>query len=280
MDGKRLLKVIQKVKVVGGRLPKNWRYAGMSYVFDMSTKPKKQCAKLWNRLKNKYPNGVRFTEAGFPDFSPYKHKKVREIKFKAGELTGYYHDDKNMAEAILRKEGKPTEMISDYDDYVWHHHEDGQTLILVPKELHNNIAHTGGAAIIRAERDAQAAGAMAVVGVSCKSVIKELVAPHSSEVSDRMDNGEEVSEDEVVRAALLDAQENFEPVPTEWLHDTGKQVIKSGVKEAGEVLKTTEVGSAAEGVVDTVEEGTKGWVDAVIDPHSNLRMQREMLKKE
>jgi hypothetical protein len=30
----------------------------------------------------------------------------------------------------------------------WHHHQDGTTMQLIPKELHNNVPHTGGNSIV------------------------------------------------------------------------------------------------------------------------------------
>ncbi|RYF06118.1 MAG: hypothetical protein EOO40_09500, partial [Deltaproteobacteria bacterium] len=36
---------------------------------------------------------------------------------------------------------------------VWHHCEDGRTLLLLPINLHENIPHTGGAALLRRRRD-------------------------------------------------------------------------------------------------------------------------------
>ena len=37
------------------------------------------------------------------------------------------------------------------DGYTWHHHEDGKTMELVPKDLHDAIKHTGGASKLRHE---------------------------------------------------------------------------------------------------------------------------------
>ena len=33
--------------------------------------------------------------------------------------------------------------------YTWHHHEDTQTMQLIPQDLHDEIRHTGGVAIIK-----------------------------------------------------------------------------------------------------------------------------------
>ena len=31
-------------------------------------------------------------------------------------------------------------------DYTWHHHHDGKTMELVPKDIHKAVRHTGGVA--------------------------------------------------------------------------------------------------------------------------------------
>ena len=33
----------------------------------------------------------------------------------------------------------------------WHHHEDGQTMVLVPWDLHDAIKHTGGVAALKSQ---------------------------------------------------------------------------------------------------------------------------------
>ena len=33
--------------------------------------------------------------------------------------------------------------------YTWHHVEDTETMLLVPRDLHETVRHTGGAAIVR-----------------------------------------------------------------------------------------------------------------------------------
>ncbi|MDH5641622.1 MAG: HNH endonuclease, partial [Nitrospira sp.] len=35
------------------------------------------------------------------------------------------------------------------DGFTWHHHQDGTTMQLVPKDLHLNVKHTGGRAHYR-----------------------------------------------------------------------------------------------------------------------------------
>ena len=84
---------------------------------------------------------VKFDENGFPDFTPYSQKTVR-----IEGLTGNYSQDEILA---LQK----AKMKSTPDNMVWHHHQDGKSMMLVPKEVHNvkvgGVNHTGGAAVIK-----------------------------------------------------------------------------------------------------------------------------------
>ncbi len=84
-----------------------------------------------------HPSGVRFTDEGFPDFFPWAEAKV-EIT----GLTGKYGVDEAMALAAAGLDETPVDM-------VWHHVEDGVTMILIPKSIHDAARHTGGAAVIR-----------------------------------------------------------------------------------------------------------------------------------
>ncbi len=87
-------------------------------------------------LKEKYPEGVKFTEDGYPDFSPYAKESVT-IDMKGD----HYHDYKN-ANAAAGYDETP-------DDYIWHHHQDCKTMQLVPEDLHGAVPHTGGVSIIK-----------------------------------------------------------------------------------------------------------------------------------
>jgi hypothetical protein len=108
---------------INGRRPRNGSKAG-SYVTTKSGKK------------------VFFDKDGFPDFT----KEAKYIVKVDGKLSGNAITDGNKA---LRKIGKK----ADYDKskWVWHHHQDGKTMMLVPKELHNTplggVGHTGGNAI-------------------------------------------------------------------------------------------------------------------------------------
>jgi hypothetical protein len=52
-------------------------------------------------------------------------------------LTGDRKGDARLANLATDRTKTPA-------DYVWHHVEDGRTMELVPKDLHNLVKHTGG----------------------------------------------------------------------------------------------------------------------------------------
>jgi filamentous hemagglutinin len=85
--------------------------------------------------------GIYYDEHGFPDFSPYSEVNVTI------EMTGINDIDKAAANAAVGLSDVP-------DGFVWHHHYDGQTMMLVPRDV-NDIPHTGGAAIAREIRRSQ-----------------------------------------------------------------------------------------------------------------------------
>ncbi|HWM84279.1 MAG TPA: HNH endonuclease, partial [Kofleriaceae bacterium] len=105
------------LRLVNGRRPINWRYAGRTH-----------------------PSGVRFTAEGFPDFNPHAVARTR-----LSGLTGKYKVDAARANKAVGLDETPDQM-------VWHHVEDGETMLLIPKAIHNAVRHTGGSAIIRSRR--------------------------------------------------------------------------------------------------------------------------------
>ena len=118
----------------------NKKYAGKTYYF-----PEGSPQAL------KYPNGVPFTEAGYPDFSQYAIKTAT-FEYPSSTaianktcLLGNCSSDFTMANTQVGLSSTPT-------GYVWHHVEDCQTMLLVPQDLHNvamgGVAHRGGEAEI------------------------------------------------------------------------------------------------------------------------------------
>jgi hypothetical protein len=118
------------VKPINERMPINAKFAGK--MFDMS--------KLSPELQRKYPHGVPFTAAGHPDFSRYSIRKV-QIK-----MSGNNEIDKKLADRVAGFIGSNKRP----EGYMWHHHEDGKTMLLVPKDLHEVVRHTGGIAVANA----------------------------------------------------------------------------------------------------------------------------------
>jgi uncharacterized protein RhaS with RHS repeats len=113
--------------IESGRIkPINARdYAGKVYSFPPGS-----------NLAKKYPNGVRFTDLGFPDFSPYARATVR-IRMKG---TG--------ADSTTANRTAGPRVTSTMGAETWHHVEDRVTMQLVPYDLHRAVAHTGGESLV------------------------------------------------------------------------------------------------------------------------------------
>jgi hypothetical protein len=108
-------------KLPSGRYPPNARWAGQIYR-----------GKKWTpELARKYPDGVRFTRDGYPNFGPYAIKTItfkKGFKDRAGDI------------AFANR------MFDPPPGYTWHHHQDGRRLQLIPTDLHEAIRHAGGIA--------------------------------------------------------------------------------------------------------------------------------------
>jgi hypothetical protein len=115
-------------RLPSGRLPGNFQYAGTVYDGDKWT-PK---------LAQKYPDGVRFTEDGFPDFSPYATHTVTFDPHFSGNRSIDFTEANKLA-------GLPETP----DGYTWHHCQDTHTMMLVPSDMHDAIRHAGGVSIMK-----------------------------------------------------------------------------------------------------------------------------------
>ncbi|WP_281274509.1 HNH endonuclease [Aquisalibacillus elongatus] len=133
----KVVKAGKKLNAFGSssnKVGKGTRYDGVRII------NKKYAGKTYNLsgdLAKKYPNGVKFTNDGFPDFSPYSKTKVKVDGLK-GNTTGDFTAANKAAGLKKTPSG-----------HTWHHVEDGKTLMLVPTDLHQAVRHTGGAALIR-----------------------------------------------------------------------------------------------------------------------------------
>ena len=113
-------------------------------------------------LGKKYPQGVKYDKEGFPDFSPYRQGPDVKI-----DMTGDSGKDLLAAD----KKAGVTEAWRKEKGLTWHHHQDGETMQLVPSEINSNSPHIGGAAITRsAKKMAESAGLM----------VADLIAPSTT----------------------------------------------------------------------------------------------------
>lgn len=75
--------------------------------------------------------GVPFNSAGYPNFSSVAIAEVRIVQI--GSRPGDFRAANELAGFSRTPEG-----------YSWHHHEDGVTIQLVPRDVHAGTGHTGG----------------------------------------------------------------------------------------------------------------------------------------
>lgn len=80
---------------------------------------------------------VTYNAHGYPDFSPFSEAEVKVVGLK-----GSIPPDDGLANKAVGLKTTP-------DGYTWHHVEDGQTMQLVPTDLHATFPHSGGASAIR-----------------------------------------------------------------------------------------------------------------------------------
>ena len=92
---------------------------------------------LTGKLAQKYPNDVKFSSKGFPNFRPYAKKIVT-----VDNTTGNSAMD-------IRKANKKAGYSKTPSGFTWHHCEDGVTMMLIPTDLHKAVSHTVGAALLR-----------------------------------------------------------------------------------------------------------------------------------
>ncbi|MBO5320552.1 MAG: HNH endonuclease [Ruminococcus sp.] len=88
-------------------------------------------------IKAKYGD-IYMSKSGFAIFDDYAIARV-----KVSNLTGIDTSDIQKANRLHHGTSESIK------GYTWHHLEDGETLILIPTELHDAYKHTGGASLIR-----------------------------------------------------------------------------------------------------------------------------------
>lgn len=79
--------------------------------------------------------GVPFDDAGFPNFSTWRHPDVPDVRI---QLSGNRSTDFARADAAAGITGqRPV-------GYTWHHHQDSGLMQLVDSRIHSQTGHTGG----------------------------------------------------------------------------------------------------------------------------------------
>jgi hypothetical protein len=116
---------LSKTAALLGRPPLNSEHAGFTLRLDDAT------------LAAKYPNGVPFTTFGFPDFAAYAVATVHLSRIVGGPA------DELRANVAAGEPETPA-------GHTWHRSEDCRTMLLVPTDLHEAVAHDGGTAVARA----------------------------------------------------------------------------------------------------------------------------------
>ncbi|MCA1612879.1 MAG: HNH endonuclease [Acidobacteria bacterium] len=85
---------------------------------------------------------LKFTSLGFPDFAPYAKANVK-INMKGNR--SYTLPDGDFGQANVKAGYKATH---EHSDATWHHSEDRTTMLLVPRDLHQAVRHSGGCWVI------------------------------------------------------------------------------------------------------------------------------------
>ena len=126
---------------------------GMSMVFKVGSRHPRNARKVLEKgdgvfhlkgtLAKRYPNGVRFTPTGYPDFSPYAVKRATvRMTDSPSDFSAA-----NMAAGFGPRTS--SNVTIDGVTYTWHHHHDKATMLLIPQDLHDAVKHTGGASRVR-----------------------------------------------------------------------------------------------------------------------------------
>jgi hypothetical protein len=80
---------------------------------------------------------LSFTKEGYPDFEPHALQLPNGSKRVQIEYTGSRSADFKAANKAAKLDKAPHR-------YTWHHLEDGKSMMLVPRELHEAVKHSGG----------------------------------------------------------------------------------------------------------------------------------------
>jgi hypothetical protein len=150
---------LAKIQMIGERMPVNAEdFAGKVFSFDLTNNPvaKTRLAeryagtelatktKAFEDLAKKYPDGVKFTSRGFPDFTPYTVKLPNGSPARFPLKTA---GNRSKDFTAVDKLAGITEEYRQANELVWHHMEDMETIILIPRDVHNTVKHSGGISV-------------------------------------------------------------------------------------------------------------------------------------
>ncbi len=113
--------------------------------------PKNSSPPLPKTLYNSNGDPIIFDENGFPDFTAHVHEINGKKQYYEIDMKGTYEGANNDFGIADSKAGI-TKQYREDNNLTWHHHEDGKTMMLVPKDI-NGIPHTGGASIVEHNRN-------------------------------------------------------------------------------------------------------------------------------
>jgi hypothetical protein len=158
IEGAKRVEAAARVKPVQGRLPINHEFAGKAISLEFiderlgdvrlpaDTRVKLQ--RLRKIMVEREITEVRYTEDGFPDFSPFVYEK-NGVK---AEVELYLRGDRPPDDTFANQRYR--EMIGDPawkkpPLYTWHHSESVGRMLLVPASVHDAFKHTGGVPFYR-----------------------------------------------------------------------------------------------------------------------------------
>ncbi|WP_413365174.1 T7SS effector LXG polymorphic toxin [Lysinibacillus sp. 3P01SB] len=130
-------KEILETKPMNSRIPKKWYDKGGEISIDNDG--------TWT-YTNKSGVSVSYPD-GYPDFTPFMHPNVKPVKIKVHSPKNNPKDFENAnIEAKLSKDTDPPifDIRRPPIGYTWHHHQDGETMLLVVKDIHDEFKHIGG----------------------------------------------------------------------------------------------------------------------------------------
>lgn len=106
--------------------------------------------KTWGEILKPYGVDGIIYRNGFPDFSKFSQFTTEIKNFSIDRSKNFVQADKFLAGLKGWTKSEATEYRK-ANNLVWHEHEDMKTMELLPREIHNNMPHTGGVSLMKQE---------------------------------------------------------------------------------------------------------------------------------